>query len=56
MDRIATGAFSLLIFASVAGVTEMLLPEGNMRRAAEALIALLSLKLLLETVLGLFGG
>ena len=56
MESIRQGVLSLLVFASVAGFMEMLLPESRMRGAAEALLALLSAKMLLEIAIGLFGG
>ena len=56
MEKIGRSAVSLLTFAFLAGGMEMVLPEGGMRRSAEALIALLAAKLILETAIGLFAG
>lgn len=55
MSALRDAFVQILAFSAVAGCAEMLLPDGPLKRSASGVLAMLSVKMLLEIAFGLLG-
>lgn len=55
MSALRDAVVRILAFSAVAGCAELLLPDGPLKRSASGVLAMFSVKMLLEIAFGLLG-